>query len=105
MTTGPQKLRSCDDPDSKSLNVDQAKERILESVTTIRETEELPILEALSRITAQTIKSPINVPSHTNSAMDGYALAGETYSFGMLSVAVFQDLFVWDYFFPRIAIH
>ena len=77
MTTGPQKLRSCDDPDSKSLNVDQARERILESVTTIRETEELPILEALSRITAQTIKSPINVPSHTNSAMDGYALAGE----------------------------
>ena len=77
MTKGTQNLNSCDDPVSSTLSVDQAKERILESVTTIRETEELPILEALSRIMAHTIKSPINVPSHTNSAMDGYALAGE----------------------------
>jgi molybdopterin molybdotransferase len=77
MTTDTHNLKSCDDPDPKTLNVGQAKERILESLTAIHESEDIPILEALSRITADTIKSPINVPSHTNSAMDGYALAGK----------------------------
>jgi molybdopterin molybdotransferase len=32
--------------------------------------------DALGRILAEPIVSPMNVPGHTNSAMDGYALAG-----------------------------
>jgi len=37
--------------------------------------EKLALRSALGRIIAEDVYSPINVPSHTNSAVDGYALA------------------------------
>ncbi len=36
-------------------------------------TEHLPVIEALDRIVASDIVSPVSVPPHNNSAMDGYA--------------------------------
>src|SRR4029434_5912263 len=36
----------------------------------------LPIRTALGRVLAHDIVSPIDVPAHDNSAMDGYALRG-----------------------------
>lgn len=56
------------------LTVAQAQARILEGVAPVSGSETLPLREALDRILAEAIVSPINVPSHTNSAMDGYAL-------------------------------
>ncbi len=56
------------------LSVAEARARILESVTPITAVETLPLREALGRVLADAIVSPINVPSHTNSAMDGYAV-------------------------------
>ena len=38
--------------------------------------EVLPLGAALGRVLAQDLISPINVPAHDNSAMDGYAFAG-----------------------------
>lgn len=38
--------------------------------------EKIAIRDALGRVLAEPCISPIDVPSHTNSAMDGYALAG-----------------------------
>lgn len=38
--------------------------------------EVLPLSAALGRVLAQDLISPINVPAHDNSAMDGYAFAG-----------------------------
>jgi molybdopterin molybdotransferase len=38
-------------------------------------TQEVPLLEALGRVVAQDIISPVNVPPHDNAAMDGYAFA------------------------------
>ena len=35
--------------------------------------EEVPLMQALGRVLAQTVVSPIDVPAHDNSAMDGYA--------------------------------
>ena len=44
----------------------------------------LPLLQALDRVLAQDITSPLDVPPHHNSAMDGYAFMGsalgKTYS-------------------------
>jgi molybdopterin molybdotransferase len=56
------------------LTVAEAQARILESVTAVGGTETLPLRAALERVLAEDIESPIDVPSHTNSAMDGYAV-------------------------------
>ena len=56
------------------LTVAEAQARILDGVTAIAATETLPLRETLGRVLAENIVSPINVPSHTNSAMDGYAI-------------------------------
>ncbi|MGB5474292.1 MAG: bifunctional molybdopterin-guanine dinucleotide biosynthesis adaptor protein MobB/molybdopterin molybdotransferase MoeA [Gammaproteobacteria bacterium] len=56
------------------LTVAQAQARILAGVTPVTASETLPVREALGRVLAQDIVSPIDVPSHTNSAMDGYAV-------------------------------
>ena len=40
----------------------------------VTEVETVPIRDALHRVIAKEIRSTINVPSHTNSAMDGYAI-------------------------------
>jgi molybdopterin molybdotransferase len=48
-------------------------ERLVEPVT---QTEELPLFDALDRVLAQDVISPVSVPPHDNSAMDGYAFDG-----------------------------
>ena len=66
-----------DEPNTGQLTVTEAQARILDAVTAIGETESLPLREALDRVLAVDIVSPIDVPSHTNSAMDGYAVRAE----------------------------
>ena len=66
---------SCaDDVDKDSLRVEEARQRILAAVTPITDHEKLALRSALGRILAQDIVSPLNVPAHTNSAMDGIAV-------------------------------
>ena len=68
---------SCmDDFDPASLDANQALQQILNTISASTEIEELPIREALGRTLAEKINSKINVPGHTNSAMDGYAING-----------------------------
>ena len=38
--------------------------------------EEVPLRDALDRVLAEDVDSPLDLPAHTNSAMDGYALRG-----------------------------
>lgn len=71
----PSSLPGCDEFDPLALNVEQARNRILETVSPVVETETLPIREALNRILAEAVISSINVPAHINSAMDGYAIS------------------------------
>lgn len=66
---------SCDDDfDSASLSADEALARILEHVPVVRGVERLHLRAALGRVLAEAIDSPVDVPQHTNSAMDGYAV-------------------------------
>jgi molybdopterin molybdotransferase len=68
---------SCADAsDPLSVSVQQASEAIRNALTPISEIEQVPIRSALGRVLGADCISPIDVPSHTNSAMDGYALAG-----------------------------
>ena len=60
--------------ESGLIHFDEALAQILSTVSEISGVEQLPIELARSRISGQDIISPINVPAHTNSAVDGYAL-------------------------------
>lgn len=53
---------------------EQAKNKLLQSVAKVTETECISIEHADKRILCQDITSPIAVPGHNNSAMDGYAI-------------------------------
>ena len=65
---------SLQDYNPDSLRVDLAQQAIARLITAITDTESIPLRQALGRVLATDITSPINVPSHDNSAMDGYAL-------------------------------
>ena len=67
---------SCADPiDPESISVAAALAEISQQIQKIADSETLPIRDCLGRINAFEIKSPINVPGHANSAMDGFAIA------------------------------
>ena len=65
--------------DPQALSVDKAQEFIQHLVKALPaiNSEELPLMQALGRIVAEDIISPINVPAHDNSAMDGFAFDGK----------------------------
>jgi len=74
---------SCADPfEADSIRVKLAIERIESSIDILREIEVLTLRDCLGRINAATVTSPINVPGHRNSAMDGYALSSNDLSRG-----------------------
>ncbi len=64
------------DYDPEALPVEQAQQIVLQHVTPVTGVEKLALRSALGRVLAEDIISPIDVPAHDNSAMDGYALCG-----------------------------
>ncbi len=62
--------------DTSSLPVERAQAFISRLVPTVQGHEQLALRSALGRVLAEPVLSPIDVPSHDNSAMDGYALRG-----------------------------
>jgi len=54
---------------------ESALENMLSKITPVTEVLTLPITQALNYVLAQDVASPLNVPNHDNSAMDGYAFA------------------------------
>ena len=66
---------SCDF-DPMSISVDAAKTRILQQVIPVTQVETIALRDCQDRVTAKDITSRVQVPNHTNSAMDGYAVYG-----------------------------
>ena len=62
------------DYDPDSMPVEQARKLIRQFLTPLTEQESLPLHAALHRTLAADVLSPINVPPHDYSAMDGYAM-------------------------------
>jgi molybdopterin molybdotransferase len=62
--------------DPQALRADTVLEFLRQLVTPITRTESVDLADALGRVLAQDVISPIDVPAHDNSAMDGYAFAG-----------------------------
>ncbi|MFQ6372099.1 bifunctional molybdopterin-guanine dinucleotide biosynthesis adaptor protein MobB/molybdopterin molybdotransferase MoeA [Shewanella sp. YIC-542] len=69
----PLPLDACETGHGDNLAVRQGIEKILAQVTPVAASETLALDECDNRILAQDAISPVNVPQHTNSAMDGYA--------------------------------
>ncbi|WP_230517221.1 MULTISPECIES: gephyrin-like molybdotransferase Glp [unclassified Janthinobacterium] len=61
---------------AQGLSVPMAQAILADTAAPVAEIEELPLPQAFERILAADIISPISVPAHDNSAMDGYALHG-----------------------------
>jgi molybdopterin molybdotransferase len=62
--------------DPQALSAAAVNDFLSRLVDPVTETEELPLFEALDRVLARDVISPVSVPPHDNSAMDGYAFAG-----------------------------
>jgi len=56
-----------------ALSVQDAQSAILDECIPVVGEERLALRSALERVLAEDVETPIDVPAHTNSAMDGYA--------------------------------
>jgi molybdopterin molybdotransferase len=77
MSTANPTLRelSCaDDYDPNSMPVPRAREVIAKFLSPVTTIEQVSVRAALGRVLGADVISPVDVPSHDNSAMDGYAV-------------------------------
>jgi molybdopterin molybdotransferase len=74
MSSVLQALSCADNYDPNSLHVDRARELILDLLPPVPGHERIFVRQALDRVLAEDVISPIDVPAHDNSAMDGWAL-------------------------------
>ena len=77
MTSKPASLRElgcADDYDPNSLSVPKAREFIRAFLEPVKGVERVALRASLGRVLAESVVSPMMVPAHDNSAMDGYAV-------------------------------
>ncbi|MBI1965802.1 MAG: molybdopterin molybdotransferase MoeA [Betaproteobacteria bacterium] len=67
-------LSCADDYDPNSMPVAKAREVIARFLAPVTASERVNVRAALGRVLAEDVVSPLNVPAHDNSAMDGYAV-------------------------------
>lgn len=80
--------------DKSLLSVEQALQYIHSALVPIEGTETCSIMDAWQRIIATPVISPLNVPPHANSAMDGYAVrAADLPSSGSVTLSVTGEAF------------
>lgn len=70
----PTQTSCADDFDHDTLSAEQAGHRIAALVRPVNGCEKVAVRSALNRTLAEDVYSTVNVPAHTNSAMDGYAI-------------------------------
>jgi molybdopterin molybdotransferase len=74
--------------DPQALSADAVGEFLSRLVTPATETEKVGVFDALGRVLARDLVSPISVPPHDNSAMDGFAFDGAQLAQGALQLEV-----------------
>src|SRR5229473_1766244 len=77
MSSLKQIISCTSDYDPDALPVTRANGVIRLFVKPVSGVEKLPVRAALGRVLAKDVVSPINVPAHDNSAMDGYAVRND----------------------------
>lgn len=86
----------------KALSVEQARERLAREVAPVKDVERVKLRGALGRVLAEDVYSSIDVPAHTNSAMDGYAIASADVS-DNVALKVVGNAFAGKPFHGRLA--
>ncbi|HEU0186640.1 MAG TPA: gephyrin-like molybdotransferase Glp [Gallionellaceae bacterium] len=66
-------LTKMEDYDPNSMRVEQARQLIRRFLVPVSTVETIPLQQAWQRTLAADVQSPMNVPPHDYSAMDGYA--------------------------------
>jgi molybdopterin molybdotransferase len=80
--------------DPQALSADAVNAFLAELVDPVTQTEQVGMFEALGRVLAADVVSPVSVPPHDNSAMDGFAFAGSQLAAGRpLALAVVGTAF------------
>lgn len=74
------------DYDPEALPVAVALDVMRRVLRPVAGTERLPVREALGRVLTEDIISPIDVPAHDNSAMDGWAVRGADIAAGEITL-------------------
>lgn len=75
---------SCQDPlEAIKLDVRSARAQIMTAITPINSWRNCSLREALNEVVHETIYSPVQVPPHHNSAMDGYAINSRDWLAGL----------------------
>ncbi len=87
-------LASCaDEYDPHSMTVEQARSVIARYLKPIAGTVRVPVRSTLNRVLAEDVLSPVDVPPHANSAMDGYAVRfGDLAASGDSPLAIAQTI-------------
>jgi len=67
-------LASMEDYDPNSMPVEQARQLIKQFLAPVTEHESIKVQDAFHRTLASDVMSPLNVPPHDYSSMDGYAV-------------------------------
>jgi len=91
MSQAPSSLRevSCaDDYDPNSMPVDHARRLIARFLSPVVGIERVAIRAGLGRVLAEDVVSPVDVPAHDNSAMDGFAVRHTDLGDGEVSLRV-----------------
>lgn len=65
----------CSQESRPLMSIEDAQDKIKSAVNPVNCTEELALKNALGRVLADSIYSPINIPHDKNAAMDGFAFA------------------------------
>jgi molybdopterin molybdotransferase len=73
------------------ISIDEALDTILADIHPVG-AEEVRLLDALGRVSAERIVAPERVPAFTNSAMDGFAVAGAALEAGRREFRVVFDI-------------
>ncbi len=66
-----------DDYDPNSLSVERARQLMLDTLSPVSGHERVFVRQALDRVLVEDVISPVDVPAHDNSAMDGWAVRHE----------------------------
>ncbi len=77
MSQSAQASQSCCDNHAGGLPVEEARARIKAGIQPVTTRERVALRDALNRVLAEDVHSPVPVPAHDNSAMDGYAVRGQ----------------------------
>lgn len=93
-STIPVNPPSCDEVEPGTLSIEQARQHVEALVTPLGDTVNLDLTHALNQVLAEPVASPINVPPHRNSSMDGYALrAADLPQQGTIALAIIGTSF------------